>query len=101
MNAATDFDLGPLTWVKGEIDLALERATEALQQFREHGDATQLKFCRTHLHQVHLEMLPQDPDPVEKLILQDARQWLSALAQQRPIRPALIGAGQGRLQPAL
>ena len=48
---------------------------------------------QTHLHQVHLEMLPQDPDPVEKLILQDARQWLSALAQQRPIRPALIGAG--------
>lgn len=48
---------------------------------------------QTHLYQVHLEMLPQDPDPVEKLILQDARQWLSALAQQRPIRPALIGAG--------
>ncbi|WP_303785348.1 Hpt domain-containing protein [Azovibrio restrictus] len=53
MNAATDFDLGPLTWVKGEIDLALERATEALQLFQQQGDATQLKFCRTHLHQVH------------------------------------------------
>lgn len=53
MNAATDFDLGPLTWVKGEIDLALERATEALQQYQQQGDATQLKFCRTHLHQVH------------------------------------------------
>ncbi|MGB4673919.1 MAG: Hpt domain-containing protein, partial [Azovibrio sp.] len=53
MNAATNFDLGPLTWVKGEIDLALERATEALQQFQQQGDVTQLKFCRTHLHQVH------------------------------------------------
>lgn len=53
MNPTTDFDLGPLTWVKGEIDLALDRAAEALRQFQEQGDSTQLKFCRTHLHQVH------------------------------------------------
>ena len=53
MNAASEFDLGPLTWVKGEIDLALERATEALGQHELSGDATQLKFCRTHIHQVH------------------------------------------------
>jgi chemosensory pili system protein ChpA (sensor histidine kinase/response regulator) len=33
MNAPTDFDIGPLTWVKSEIDLALERADKALQQF--------------------------------------------------------------------
>ena len=32
MNAATEFDVGPLTWVKSEIDLALERADQALQQ---------------------------------------------------------------------
>jgi len=53
MNAATEFDLGPLTWVKGEIDLALERAAEALGQHELTGDATQLRFCRTHIHQVH------------------------------------------------
>ena len=53
MNAATEFDLGPLTWVKGEIDLALERAEEALGHYVAEGDATQLKFCRTHVHQVH------------------------------------------------
>lgn len=52
MNAATEFDLGPLTWVKGEIDLALQRAAEALVQFRSSGDQTQFKFCRTHVHQV-------------------------------------------------
>ena len=57
MNAATEFDVGPLTWVKSEIDLALERADQALQQYTESlaagsGDLTQLKFCRTHLHQV-------------------------------------------------
>ena len=33
MNAASEFDLGPLTWVKGEIDLALTRAAEALGQY--------------------------------------------------------------------
>ncbi len=53
MNAATEFDLGPLTWVKGEIDLALERAAEAFGQHELTGDATQLRFCRTHIHQVH------------------------------------------------
>ena len=53
MNAATEFDLGPLTWVKGEIDLALQRAEEALDQYEATADPTQLKFCRTHVHQVH------------------------------------------------
>jgi len=57
MNAATEFDVGPLTWVKSEIDLALERADSALQQYKnsagsEDADPTQIKFCRTHLHQV-------------------------------------------------
>ena len=53
---ATEFDVGPLSWVKSEIDLALKRADQALQEFSGGlpggGDPTQLKFCRTHLHQV-------------------------------------------------
>ena len=53
MNAATEFDLGPLTWVKGEIDLALERAEAAFGQYVAETDVTKLKFCRTHVHQVH------------------------------------------------
>ena len=53
MNAATEFDLGPLTWVKGEIDLALQRADEALDQYETGADGTPLKFCRTHVHQVY------------------------------------------------
>ena len=52
MTAASEFDTGPLGWVKGEIDLALARAGEALQHFADGGDTTQLRFCRTHLHQV-------------------------------------------------
>jgi chemosensory pili system protein ChpA (sensor histidine kinase/response regulator) len=53
MNAPTEFDLGPLTWVKGEIDLALQRAEEALGQHEAGAAGTPLKFCRTHVHQVH------------------------------------------------
>ena len=30
---ATEFDVGPLSWVKSEIDLALKRADQALQEF--------------------------------------------------------------------
>ncbi|GHU26661.1 hypothetical protein AGMMS50256_04450 [Betaproteobacteria bacterium] len=57
MKAATEFDVGPLTWVKSEIDLALERAVSALDQFSASvasgaTDLTQIKFCCTHLHQV-------------------------------------------------
>lgn len=53
MNAATELDLGPLTWVKSEIDQALQRAEAALAQYEASADSTQLKFCRTHVHQVH------------------------------------------------
>ncbi|WP_226496408.1 Hpt domain-containing protein [Ferribacterium limneticum] len=45
--------MGPLTWVKGEIDLALQRAEQALDEYVASADRTQLKFCRTHVHQVH------------------------------------------------
>src|SRR5271166_6306015 len=52
MNKATEFDIGPLSWGKGEIDQAMERASQALKKFAENTeDAKQLKFCQTHLHQ--------------------------------------------------
>jgi len=51
-------DIGPLTWVKGEIELALGRAGEALKKFGESvakgsPDAAQLKTAQAHLHQAH------------------------------------------------
>jgi chemosensory pili system protein ChpA (sensor histidine kinase/response regulator) len=90
MNAATEFDVGPLTWVKSEIDLALERADQALQQYTTGtsegaGDLTQIKFSRTHLHQVQgaltivgLDGVTQFAEALESL--------LEALEQQK--RPA-------------
>src|SRR5215472_15063119 len=47
-----DFDLGPLTWVQGEIDQALNRGLEALTIFKgAPSDETQLKHARAHIHQ--------------------------------------------------
>jgi chemosensory pili system protein ChpA (sensor histidine kinase/response regulator) len=51
MNMATELDIGPLTWVKGEIDLALERAGEALGQFAASREAAQIAQARNHLRQ--------------------------------------------------
>ena len=49
---ATEFDLGPLSWVQGEIDEALTRGTEALAAFRrDPGDTASLKHARAHVHQ--------------------------------------------------
>jgi chemosensory pili system protein ChpA (sensor histidine kinase/response regulator) len=49
---ATEFDLGPLTWVQGEIDEALTRGTGALAAFRANpADTASLKHARSHIHQ--------------------------------------------------
>ena len=49
---ATDFDLGPLSWVQGEIDQALTRGLDSLAQFgAKPADTTPLKHARTHVHQ--------------------------------------------------
>ena len=49
----TEFDIGPLTWVKGEIDAALHKAREQLAQFAANiSDTTPLRFAQPHLHQV-------------------------------------------------
>ncbi|MCX7893383.1 MAG: Hpt domain-containing protein, partial [Burkholderiales bacterium] len=54
MSRASDFDIGPLTWVKGEIDQALERSAASLRAYAANpADATQIKFSQTHFHQAH------------------------------------------------
>src|SRR6201981_1300429 len=52
LDNAPEFDLGPLTWVQGEIDQALTRGVEALATFKAApGDGTPLKHARAHIHQ--------------------------------------------------
>lgn len=52
MNRRAEFDTGPLSWVKGEIDLSMQRGLEALRAFAA-GDAVQIKASHGHLHQAH------------------------------------------------
>ncbi|MCE5181732.1 MAG: response regulator [Betaproteobacteria bacterium] len=50
---AIELDIGPLTWVKGEIDRALALARQDLSDFfADTADLSPLRFCQTHLHQV-------------------------------------------------
>ncbi len=51
MSAVPESDIGPLVWVKSEIDLSCARAGEALESFATKGDRAQIKFAASHLHQ--------------------------------------------------
>ncbi|MFY9329975.1 MAG: Hpt domain-containing protein, partial [Georgfuchsia sp.] len=48
-----EIDIGPLSWVKEEIELALDRAIGLLQKYAGRQDATLLAEARSHLHQAH------------------------------------------------
>ena len=51
-DTAPDFDLGPLTWVQGEIDQALSRGLDALAVYKASPrEITSLKHARSHVHQ--------------------------------------------------
>ena len=51
-DTAADFDLGPLSWVQGEIDQAIARGLDALATFKANpGEEGALKHARTHIHQ--------------------------------------------------
>ena len=51
-DSTSEFDLGPLSWVQGEIDQALTRGIESLATFRAApADPAPLKHARTHIHQ--------------------------------------------------
>ena len=53
INAVEDFDIGPLSWVKDEIDQALESVLENLAAVAATPtDITPLRFSQTHLYQV-------------------------------------------------
>ena len=72
MNASTEFDTGPLSWVKNEIDLSLERAANALNAYAEsaaagNADLSHIQYCRTHLHQVQGALVIVGLDGVRQL----------------------------------
>ena len=51
-DTATEFDVGPLSWVQGEIDEALARGMAELAAFGANpADQAPLKHARSHVHQ--------------------------------------------------
>lgn len=85
MNQANEQDLGPLSWVKGEIDQALAHALEAVNAAAtadgEGEDrSAKLQFAQPHMHQargalsiIGLDGLTQFTDTVDKLLGELAR----------------------------
>ena len=49
MTQSHELDIGPLSWVRGEVDQALTLAADALG--RAEAEPDQLQFARSHLHQ--------------------------------------------------
>ena len=76
MSLNNDFDVGPLTWVKGEIDTALNSARDRLAEVQ--ADPAQrepLRFAQSHVHQasgalsiVGLDGVSQFAEAIDKLI---------------------------------
>lgn len=76
MSLNNNFDVGPLTWVKGEIDAALNAARDRLTEV--HTDPSQrepLRFAQSHVHQasgalsiVGLDGVSQFAEAIDKLI---------------------------------
>lgn len=53
MSLTPEYDIGPLSWVKDEIDRALRQVNQALEQYiLAEDDPAKLRPARTHLHQV-------------------------------------------------
>jgi chemosensory pili system protein ChpA (sensor histidine kinase/response regulator) len=70
-----DLDIGPLSWVKGEIDLALERAGLALAAHAADPSGDNLQKARASMHQAHgalaivgLDGITEFADAIEKLL---------------------------------
>ncbi|QID16897.1 response regulator [Nitrogeniibacter mangrovi] len=77
MTQATEQDLGPLTWVKSEIDQALAQALSAIDKAAASDEerSSHLQFAQSHLHQargalsiIGLDGLTQFTDGLDKLL---------------------------------
>ena len=92
MSAIVEYDTGPLSWVKGEIDHALQQARDALNQFRiGHDDPALLRNARTYLNQVGgaIEMVGLQG---VTLLAQEAKKLLEHMENQTlPVDAAAIG----------
>jgi len=88
MNPRAEFDVGPLSWVKGEIDLALQRGEEALRAFAANtSDVAQLKSSQGHLHQARGALSIVGLDGVTRLS-EELEGLLATLEKEARLRKA-------------
>ena len=89
-----ELDIGPLSWVKEEIELALGRAADLLRKYVTHQDAALLAEARSELHQAHGALAVVGLDGVTEFSRAIER-LLDALAEgAAPWSPALGEAAQ-------
>ncbi|WP_413437575.1 Hpt domain-containing protein [Sulfuriferula sp. GW1] len=91
MSATVEYDTGPLSWVKSEIDHALQQTRDALSKFRPgEDDPAQLRNARTYLNQVSgaIEMVGLQG---VALVSQETKKLLEQLENQTlPVNAAAI-----------
>ena len=104
MKASTEFDVGPLSWVKSEIGQALASADHALQKFMAGadsgaGDPAQLGIARNRLHQAQGALAIVGLDGVTDFAAA-VEAMLAGMESQEPqaVRPHLVwGPGDTQL----
>ena len=90
MSARAEFDVGPLSWVKGEIDHAIEHAQEALRAFAANSaDAAQLKTSQSHLHQAHGALSIVGLEGITR-VSEELEGLLGAVEKEVPLRKAEV-----------
>ena len=88
MSEIQEYDSGPLSWVKDEIDQALLKTHDALSQFNPaQDDPATLRTARTHFHQVcgAIEMVGLQG---VTLLCKEAEKLLQSLENQTAPSPA-------------
>jgi chemosensory pili system protein ChpA (sensor histidine kinase/response regulator) len=101
--ARAGFDAGPLSWVKHEIDSALQRGAAALSAYGQAlaggaHDAAQLKAAQAHLHQAHGALQIVGLDGVTR-ITQETEDLLADIDREGARRtPEAIEAAQRGLR---
>jgi len=99
MSLNNDFDVGPLTWVKSEIDSALNAARDRLLEAQaDPGQREPIRFAQNHVHQasgalsiVGLDGVQQFAESIDKLLSAMASNELPVSAELLELSLRSIG----------
>ena len=93
MSVEMEFDLGPLTWVKAELDNALQAAQQALAGWNR-VDATPLQNAAAHLHQVYGALQIVDLQGLSLLAVESERLLTDMANKEASRTPAAVETAQ-------